>query len=495
MAVNGQRPIAGVVSSDFSFNRLAERILATEHPYPGAYYMLIGTDGRYLVHPETRLLFKKTIFSETDPVSHPDVMALGQEMTLGKEGTMHVTIDDALCHVSYAPIPGTNWSLALVCPDKEILADYHYLGYLLIGLVILGLFLIRWLTYRVVKQNIKPVNQLLEITEKITEGNYDEVIPRSDRKDAIAKMQNGFADMQQSIITHMKDIAHATEELKMQTAELEEAVKEADEAARKRELFIQNVLHQINTPLNIIEGLANVLCKSLANRNLNGKLSVGVVLPSLEGDLQPVGGDLQPVGGDLQPVGGDLQSPTELGSIASTMKHYANILNRKMLMLFDCSNTSAAGGTLYHRGDKVACNAVAQECIDHTNSLFQGLTIRFETEVPDSLCIQTNHLYLMRTLREPVYNAAKYSDGQHIVVRVTQTDTTVRFIVEDVGPGLPKEWQELVNQPFAKVNEQSEGLGLGLPLSKRHAIGLGGDLIYDPDYEGGCRFIVEVPKQ
>ena len=48
-------------------------------------------------------------------------------------------------------------------------------------------------------------------------------------------------------------------------------------------------------------------------------------------------------------------------------------------------------------------------------------------------------------------------------------------------------------KPFTKVNDLSEGLGLGLPLTKRHAISLGGDLIYDRDYRDGCRFTLEVP--
>jgi signal transduction histidine kinase len=36
-------------------------------------------------------------------------------------------------------------------------------------------------------------------------------------------------------------------------------------------------------------------------------------------------------------------------------------------------------------------------------------------------------------------------------------------------------------------------LGLGLPLAKRHACNLGGDLTLDADYHDGCRFILELP--
>jgi signal transduction histidine kinase len=100
----------------------------------------------------------------------------------------------------------------------------------------------------------------------------------------------------------------------------------------------------------------------------------------------------------------------------------------------------------------------------------------------------------MRTLRELLFNAAKYSDGQHITVRITETTSSVHFTVEDIGPGILLDSQELIFKPFIKVDDLSEGLGLGLPLARRHALSLGGDLHYDENYHDGCRFILEVPK-
>ena len=47
---------------------------------------------------------------------------------------------------------------------------------------------------------------------------------------------------------------------------------------------------------------------------------------------------------------------------------------------------------------------------------------------------------------------------------------------------------------FTKVNDLSEGLGLGLALSKRHITILGGDIFFDLDYHEGCRFVIELPK-
>ena len=101
----------------------------------------------------------------------------------------------------------------------------------------------------------------------------------------------------------------------------------------------------------------------------------------------------------------------------------------------------------------------------------------------------------MLTLRELLYNSAKYSDKQHILLRVTQTDDTVRFTIEDVGPDLPDDFKKIIFEPFEKISELSDGLGLGLPLCKIHIESLGGKVIYDESYQQGCRMIVELPKR
>jgi signal transduction histidine kinase len=163
-------------------------------------------------------------------------------------------------------------------------------------------------------------------------------------------------------------------------------------------------------------------------------------------------------------------------------------------MLFDASESDANEALKCKKQDEESVNALAHECILYTHAHFPDANIELISSVSDTLCILTNHHYLMRTLRELLYNAAKYSDGQHIKLKLTDTDTTVRFTVEDVGPGLPDDKEELLFKPFTREGDLSEGLGLGLPLARRHTISLGGNLIFDADYHQGCRITIELPK-
>ena len=105
----------GVITSDLSLQRLSE-IVNAEKPYPNAYFAMLGEDGHYFIHPDTTKLIKQTIFSEADARLHPEIIALGHEMTTGRQGTLRVFINDAPCLVCYQPVPNTQWSLALVCP-------------------------------------------------------------------------------------------------------------------------------------------------------------------------------------------------------------------------------------------------------------------------------------------------------------------------------------------------------------------------------------------
>ena len=119
--------------------------------------------------------------------------------------------------------------------------------------------------------------------------------------------------------------------------------------------------------------------------------------------------------------------------------------------------------------------------------------ITFETEVSDDFCILTNRRYLLYSLQELLGNATRYSDGKNVLLRVEKDDKSVRFIIQDTGKGIAEADLENIFMFFTKVDDFSDGLGLGLPLVKRHAETLGGSFTLDTSYHAGCRFIFELP--
>lgn len=456
----GNGRFVGVISTDLSLRRLSQAIDSVRHPYPNAYFVLIGHQGHYYIHPDRSRIFKKTIFTDADPQDSPDMIVIGHEMTAGKEGNMLANIYGQSCLVCYHPVPGTNWSMALVCPENDILQNYHQLGYIITLVIAVGMLVILFLTRRAVTRAIHPLHELLALSRMMINGQYDKMIPHTRREDAIGRLQNSFASMQESLHFHMGSIRYAAEVSQRRNEELVQANRLAEEAVRQKTSFIQNVTHQIRTPLNIIMGFAQVLRDTLA--------------------LQPASPQ-------------QLLSAEEVTSIKGMMRHNSAILNRLVEMLFDSSDTGASEEQNTLKLDLVSCNEIGRQCIEHTHSSFPGVQIAFQSSVPDDLCIHTSRLYLVRSLRELLYNAAKYSDRKHISLRIMSADGKVQFCVEDTGTGISEQYRQQLFKFFSKADDLTEGLGLGLPLSKRHALSLGGDLTLDTSYQAGCRFVLELP--
>ena len=452
-----------VISTDLSLLRLS-KVFTEEKPFPNSYFMMVDKRGQYYIHPDTTKLFNHTIFDDADPTRQTNIIALGHEMTTGNQGSMSVDIDGTPCLVCYQPVPGTSWSLALVCPDIYILQGYHQLNYILFPLLIIGLLVILWFCHRVVAHAIRPLNQLLGKTQTIAAGNMEVYIPKSQRVDAVGRLQNSFSSMLQSLNFHMGIVRYINEQTTRRNEELIHATRMAKEADRQKTTFFQNVTHQIRTPLNIIMGFAQVLRDASHSSDSD---------PSYSGGLRE----------------------EDMKSITYNMEHNSKLLFRMLLMLFDSSDTGLTEELKTLKHDKVPCNDMAREAIGFIKLRCPKLHLQFQTEVDDNFCVQTSHLYLLRSLQELLYNAAKYSDGKHVSLCVSADDSTVKFIVEDTGKGIAEADRELIFKFFTKVDDLSEGLGLGLPLAKRHARNLGGDLILDTQYHDGCRFIIEIPLE
>ena len=452
--------VVGIISTDLSLLRLS-KIISEVRPYPNSYFIMIDEQGRYMIHPDKNLLFYKTIFTDVDPRRHPDIIALGHEMTAGNQGRMAVKIDGEDCLVSYQPVPGTEWSLAVVCPDRDVLAGYNKLTYIIGPQLLFGLIIILVLCNKVVAHAIYPINDLLEKTQSIAANNMEVHIATTTREDAIGQLQNSFARMLASLNFHMGSVRYITQQTKERNEELEKATRLVEEADKQKTAFMQNVSHQIRTPLNIIMGFAQVLRETST----------------------PTAG---------KAIGDALQED-EKKNITDMMIHNAKHLRRMLFMLFDSSEIGLSEETNALKEDHIPCNEVAQMAISDTARYFPDLHIPFKTNVPDDLSIHTSRLYLKRSLREILYNAAKYSDGQNVLMEVEREGDKIHFIIEDTGKGITDADRENIFKFFIKVDDLSEGLGLGLPLAKRHAELLNGDLKLDTDYHEGCRFILELP--
>lgn len=443
----------GVISTDLSLKKLTETITA-EHPYEHSYFMMLGADGHYFVHPDTTKVLKQSIFTGTDPRENTDVVALGYEMTNGRTGHMDVKLDGRQLIVLYRPLEGTQWSVALVCPSNEMLRGYNRLNYILLPLLVLGLLLLAWGCRRIVRHFIQPLGLLAAELRQIGDGNYEKPLPPSERTDLIGQLQNSFCQMRRSISQHIREAEQTKQETEQRTKELEEATLLARQASEQKTQFMQDMSHQIRTPLNIVHGFAQILRDS-----------------------------------------GEMIPDDEKRQILETMHVQTNALDYMVSKLLTASLIES------HRdistADTVGCNELARDAFDNAGSLITPTAaMHLDSHISDAVTVYTNRHHLLIVLTELLFNALHFTREGSVTMRIDATDGgPVRFTVEDTGPGIPEEKADFVFEKFTKLDMFTDGLGLGLFLCRRVVMLMGGTLTLDTRYTAGCRFVLELPRQ
>ena len=451
-----QQPI-GILCTDLLLKWLSEMVSDVK-PYPNSSAIMLGHDGRYIVHPDTAKLVRETIFSDPDPKARQEVIPLGQSMLAGQSGMWELVVDGKPAHIFYRPLKRTGWSIAIVCPDSDVFSTYNEMLYSIWTIIVIALLILLQLCYLIIRRAIIPINQLAESSRQIVEGNFGEnqqeeiMIEHSSRLDIIGQLQNSFGKMQEALQSHVHQLRQITLETEQKNQELQQANQLVREANQRKTVFMQNMAHQVRTPLNIINGFTQVIAVNFKD------------IPE-----------------------------EELNDITRRIKDNAVSIKRMTTMIAAAAASDAGQMPDFHM-TTFNCNAICREIIanTHLNDPNQ-VELIFQTNVPDTQMIHTDYRSLQLILEELLNNANRFTDKGSITLDVSKQDDTIRFEVTDTGSVIPAAQQKDIFKRFTKLDDFSEGIGLGLPLSQCTARLLGGDVTLDATYEDGARFILTLP--
>ena len=221
------------------------------------------------------------------------------------------------------------------------------------------------------------------------------------------------------------------------------------EDGERKTAFIQNIFHQIRTPLNIISGFTQVLSASIQEL-----------------------------------------SEEEIADITFRMMSSAKTINRISRML------TTSVGLRRQIGDMTtfSCNALCREVLSLVQlNVPDAVEKKFVSEVPDAFTIHTDREALRSILDELLDNANKFTCEGTVAVNCHQENDNIIFSVSNTGTSIPADARDRIFITFTKLSAFTEGIGLGLSLSRHTARQLGGDITYDGTYEEGTRFIVKIP--
>lgn len=140
-------------------------------------------------------------------------------------------------------------------------------------------------------------------------------------------------------------------------------------------------------------------------------------------------------------------------------------------------------------------SSVTRRAVGRVTPAAQARSVTLEVEIaPAVSTCQTDANRLEQILVNLLGNAIRHTpEATPVRVRIANRNGRVAFHVMDSGPGVPEsELEQVFDIYVTKAGEESRGAGLGLPLSRRLARLLGGELRALPKRDGGG-FLLELP--
>ena len=227
--------------------------------------------------------------------------------------------------------------------------------------------------------------------------------------------------------------------------ELRKAKEVAEQSNWLKTMFIQNMSHEIRTPLNSIVGFSGVLVDMLDEKE-------------------------------------------DIGQYVALIESNSKLL---LKLVGDILDISILDSEVEIKHNAVDVNACCQASIDAAGASFDpGVKLIFEPAC-DELIINSNYSYIVQVLDNLLGNASKFTHEGSVTLayEVKKEENQLIFTVTDTGIGIPVEEQERVFERFVKLDNFSQGAGLGLSICRIVAERLGGYLRIDKGYTQGTRVI------
>ena len=236
--------------------------------------------------------------------------------------------------------------------------------------------------------------------------------------------------------------------------ELTAANKKAEIANAAKTRFVQNMSHEVRTPLNAIVGFSQLLS-----------------LPD------------------------DALTPEEKQEFSNHIMNNTKIL---IMLLEDILNTTDMDKGEYKiTYDEGEVHFMCQAAISSSeHRLHSGVEMFYEPESQEPFSFRTDPQRVQQILINLLTNACKHTSKGKIVLSssLTAKPGFVTFSVTDTGPGVPADQAEAIFDRFTKLNSFVQGTGLGLSICREIATLMGANVYLDTAYTGGgARFIFEVP--
>lgn len=165
-----------------------------------------------------------------------------------------------------------------------------------------------------------------------------------------------------------------------------------------------------------------------------------------------------------------------------SVKEYISRLRDNLLRLHNLSDillklAALDSGTIEMAKDRIS----ARELIEDTIRNLQDYFINDNIEIPlygDDFDLICDKKWTYEALFNVMKNGIEATEDRHIEIHLKETNLYKSIFVEDFSKGLDHEMLEKVFKRFYKIDPNSKGYGIGLPMAKSVMERQNGELLY-----------------
>lgn len=238
--------------------------------------------------------------------------------------------------------------------------------------------------------------------------------------------------------------------LKKQAQELQQANEKAQQAQLMKTAFIQNMNHEVRTPLNAIVGFSECLAE----------------IPL---------------------------SKAETKEISATIKKNSDKLLKIISDMISIANIDSGDQRLTYQ--EIPVNELANKLLQEMKEYIQPKVKFYYTPCQTDYILSSNEDIVHQILINLLHNALKFTSSGEVELsyEVDNKNNKLHFHVRDTGIGVKSELKEKIFSRFYKVDSFVPGAGLGLSLCRILAERIEARVYLDDTYQDGCLFTFEHP--
>lgn len=269
---------------------------------------------------------------------------------------------------------------------------------------------------------------------------------------SVTRMYYRQKKLSRALIKSEKKLKAEKQSLLAAQEEITASRDEAENANRLKTQFIQNMRHEILTPLNAIVGFSQLIADSMPEKKRE-----------------------------------------EMEKYTNIIAENNDILHTVITDIIDISQLETGEMKVTYRPE-----SLNEICINTITTMARKASknVKMYFDAPkDDLVIYTDRVRVEQVITNFLNNAAKFTESGSITLsyKVDDEKSNVVISVTDTGIGIPENKQEVIFDRFVKLNQYSSGTGLGLHICRLIAEILKGTVKVDPTYTDGARFLFIIP--